>query len=400
MQIRKTCLIISLLALSGCSLFPVSGPQGRSIRNSSTVSINLEKQVGYKGAGLQYAMLKINQGLLHYMVEKPLNAKLTTSHAWPVQTAEGAAPDDILISVGDTLTVTIYEAMSGGLFVASDANLRSGNFIALPAQTITSSGNITVPYAGNIAVANKTVQAVEQHIIQKLKNRAIDPQVVVTINQRGGSEISVLGAVNNAQRYALNFNGEKILDAVARSGGPSAPGHEVLITLQRDGKESTTYFDELVLNPENNIYLKPNDTIYLYREPPYFMMFGAAGLTGKFNFDQRKLSLADALANADGLRDLQADPADVYVFREEKREFVQDIDGITMLENLLEKDIVPTVYHLDMREPEGLFFAQNFVIENKDVIHIGNAETVEVLKLVGLINPSATTTINTRAAND
>ena len=36
-------------------------------------------------------------------------------------------------------------------------------------------------------------------------------------------------------------------------------------------------FGALVYEPANNIYVHPNDTIYLYREPQTFLTFGALG---------------------------------------------------------------------------------------------------------------------------
>ena len=48
-------------------------------------------------------------------------------------------------------------------------------------------------------------------------------------------------------------------------------------TLQRGKKKATVYFQKLVREPSNNIYVLPSDTIYVYREPHAFMAFGASG---------------------------------------------------------------------------------------------------------------------------
>jgi polysaccharide export outer membrane protein len=48
------------------------------------------------------------------------------------------------------VSVTIFEAEAGGLFVPSEAGARPGNFVTLPEQIVDSNGNITVPYAGTI----------------------------------------------------------------------------------------------------------------------------------------------------------------------------------------------------------------------------------------------------------
>ena len=66
----------------------------------------------------------------------------------------------------DAVSVTIFEAEAGGLFLPSEA----GNFITLPEQTAHSNGNITVPYAGTIRAAGRTPLEVQQAIIEALRS--------------------------------------------------------------------------------------------------------------------------------------------------------------------------------------------------------------------------------------
>ena len=89
----------------------------------------------------------------------------------------GPVPE-IKVGVGDTVQVTLFEAQAGGLFIPTDAGARPGNFVALPNQTVDSKGYITVPYAGQVRVLNRGTPAIQQDIVDKLKNRAIEPQAV------------------------------------------------------------------------------------------------------------------------------------------------------------------------------------------------------------------------------
>ena len=63
-------------------------------------------------------------------------------------------PMQIKFGIGDTVSVTIFEAAAGGLFIPSEAGVRPGNFVQIPNQNVDIRGNISVPYAG-------TVRAVE-----------------------------------------------------------------------------------------------------------------------------------------------------------------------------------------------------------------------------------------------
>ena len=72
----------------------------------------------------------------------------------------------ITLGVGDVVSVTIFEAEAGGLFVPSEAGARPGNFVTLPEQIVDSNGNITVPYAGTIPAAGRTLSEVQQAIAE------------------------------------------------------------------------------------------------------------------------------------------------------------------------------------------------------------------------------------------
>ena len=77
----------------------------------------------------------------------------------------------ITLGIGDVVSVTIFEAEAGGLFLPSEAGARPGNFVTLPDQIVDSDGNITVPYAGTIRAAGRTPLEVQQAIIEALTRR-------------------------------------------------------------------------------------------------------------------------------------------------------------------------------------------------------------------------------------
>src|SRR3954469_4780449 len=90
-------------------------------------------------------------------------------------------PAPVLFGIGDTVSVTIFEAAAGGLFIPIEAGVRPGNFVTLPDQTVDNDGNISVPYAGTIAAGGRTNVEVQNDIIARIGNRAIEPQVVVAL---------------------------------------------------------------------------------------------------------------------------------------------------------------------------------------------------------------------------
>ena len=128
---------------------------------------------------------------------------------------------NIKFGVGDVVSTTIFEATAGGLFIPLEAGLRPGNFVALPDQIVDNNGNITIPFAGVINAAGRTNVQVQNEIVDKIKNRAIEPQVIVSLAQQRTSLITVVGAVNTPLRFAVPATGagDRVLDAITRAGG-------------------------------------------------------------------------------------------------------------------------------------------------------------------------------------
>lgn len=331
---------------------------------------------------LPYALVKVTPEVMSVLASATPGFLGTFSDRRP--------PQEIKFGIGDVVSVTIFEAAAGGLFIPSEAGVRPGNFVQLPNQAIDSTGNISVPYAGAIRAVDRTPAEVQRSIVDALRNRAIEPQVVVALVEQRTSLISVLGEVNTPARFPASAAGEKLLDEITRAGGPKGQGFDTWVMLEREGKRATVPFGALVYDPRNNIYARPNDTIYVYREPQTFVAFGAAGQQGQFNFDAWRISLSEAVGKAGGLNDTLADPAAVFLYRGETRAVAERL-GIDV--SKFASPIIPVVYNVNFRDPAGYFFATSFQVRNKDVVFASNATAVEQAKIMNYIR-LVTATVN------
>ncbi len=350
----------ALLFTGGCAAFPVDGPESWDVRAGQ-----------HDPQSLPYALVKITPQVLDVLANNlPRIANVF---------ADNSPPKDITYGVGDTVTVTIFEAAAGGLFIPAEASVRPGNFITLPTQPVDSRGNISIPYAGDIRAAGRTQVQVQQEIVNALKNRAIEPQAVVSLVEQKTSLISVLGDVNGPSRFPASHAAEHLLDAITRAGGPKNQGYDEWIMLEREGRRALAPFGALVYEPVNDIYVHPNDTIFLYNEPQTFLAFGASGTQGSFPFDAWRISLAEAVAKAGGLLDSQADPAAVFLYRGETRDVATQL-GIDC--SKFQGPIIPVIYNVNLRDPAGYFMATKFEMRSKDVIYVSNAVSVEISKVI------------------
>lgn len=360
------------LGAAGCTILPTSGPAGEDVKAGQPLDPE----------GLPFALVRLT----------PESVQVLASYAPRLfgYFTDRRPPREIRFGIGDVLSVTIFEAAAGGLFIPSEAGVRPGNFISLPNQAVDSRGNISVPYAGGIRAQGRTPAEVQQAIVDALKNRAIEPQVVVALVEQRTSMISVLGEVNTPVRYPASASGENLLDAITRAGGPKGQGFDTWVMLERSGRRATVPFGALVYEPSNNVFVHPNDLIYVYREPQTFVAFGASGAQGQFNFEAWRISLAEAMAKAGGLNDSLADPAAVFIYRGETREVAERL-GIDTTK--FDGPVIPVVYNLNLRDPSGFFLATKFQIRNKDVIYTSNALAVERAKLMQYIR-LVTATVN------
>jgi polysaccharide biosynthesis/export protein len=280
----------------------------------------------------------------------------------------------------------LFESAAGGLFIPLEGAARPGNFVTLPPQQVDNQGNISVPYAGAIRAQGRTPAEVQAAIVAALKDGAQEPQAVVTLADQRASSITVLGDGVGSLRFPASASGDRILDAIARAGIRS-PSFDLWVMLERNGRRETVPFGALVYEPQNNIYLRPRDTIFIYTEPQTFLAFGATGSQAasaggnnrQFTFGAWRISLAEGIGRAGGVADAQADPASIFLYRGETREVAQLL-GIDC--RPYPGPIIPVIYNLNLRDPAGFFLASKFQMRNKDVIYASNALSVESSKFL------------------
>jgi polysaccharide export outer membrane protein len=61
-------------------------------------------------------------------------------------------------------------------------------------------------------------------------------------------------------------------------------------------------------------------------------------------------------------------------------------------------DRIPTIYHVNLRDPSGMLLASGFQMRTKDVMYVANAKVVDYYKLLTLINNTSATVSNTATA--
>ncbi|HZT87276.1 MAG TPA: polysaccharide biosynthesis/export family protein [Stellaceae bacterium] len=363
-------LLLGAAALAGCSLLPTAGPSLRDIEAQEP-----------KGGPPRFALIEIDARSVAALRAVPVED-------FKERFAKFGLPPKPTIGVGDTVAVAIWEAAAGGLFASApgDAPAAGAHSIALPEQVVDADGAITVPFAGRIAVDGLEPAQVQQAIAHRLADKAIDPQVIVRVVKSVANTATVTGEVQGGGRMPLSPKGDRLLEVIAAAGGARAPVYETFVRLSRRGVTATMPMQTLVSEPAENIYAWPGDVMTLVRAPKSFSVFGAAGTNAEVNFGSDRMNLAEALAKAGGLQDARSDPAGVFLFRHERPEAVRALGPRAAGPVPDPDDSVPVVYRLDLTKPDSYFLAQDFPVEDKDLIYVANARFTELQKFFGLLS--------------
>ena len=360
--------VVASMIVAGCSSLPTAGPTTSDVKHQEI-----------KDTEVRFDLVDIDDNVV---------AALLASRGENFHTRfkKYGRPPQPRIGVGDSVVVSIWEAAGGGLFGASPTDHVSAGSrsVTIPEQIVGRDGGISVPFADRVPAAGRLPIEVQKTIEQRLQEKAIEPQVIVTVTKSLSNSVTVAGEVVSGARVPLSLKGDRLLDLIAAAGGARAPVYETFVRLSRDSITATIPMEALVSDPAENIYAYPGDVLTLVRLPQSFTVFGATGLNTQVNFTAEKMTLVEGLAKAGGLLDLRSDPAGVFLFRFEPPGIVKTL-GRPQLGTGPEGSS-PVVYRLDLSDAKSYFLAQRFPIHDKDIIYVANADLNELQKFFTLLN--------------
>jgi polysaccharide export outer membrane protein len=290
------------------------------------------------------------------------------------------------VGAGDVLEVSIWEATPATLFGA--APMSTSNAIAtsrpttLPEQPIDDDGFIFVPFAGRVPAAGKTLQAIEADIVERLANKANQPEVLVRMTHNVSSNATVVGEVNASTRVPLVPGNERLLDALAAAAGVRQPVNKMTIQVTRASNVYSLPLETIIRDPRQNVPLQPGDVVTALFQPYSFTALGATGKNEEVNFETQGITLAQALARSGGLVDARSNPRGVFVFRFEPKTALTWPHEPVMT---TAEGMVPAVFRIDLSDPASFFLIQSFPIENRDILYVSNAPITEIQKFLNVI---------------
>lgn len=385
--LKRGCLVAiggGLLLLAGCNSLPDSGPTEAQVKHS---------QRDPKKNNLGYGIVQISPELVALLQSKapPLFSSFDAETAG---SASHASNDTV--GPGDVLQISIYEVGSA-IFSPSSATMAastaggtnamptSSTASSLPPVNVDGSGNIEIPFAGQIHVTGMTTNDVSLAIAARLRQKSMAPQVVVRIVSDIANSVMVYGGVRHPSRITLTPNQERILDVIALAGGEdhtSQSDEDYTVRLIRNEQVAELPLKTIENDPQQNIVMQPGDRVQLVFQPRSYTVFGASGQVTQTQFSTPTLTMAEAISRVGGPIDSRADPNAVYLFRFESADVLRHL-GMPIDENATTG---PVIYQLDMMNPSNYFLADKFMMRDRDLLYVANSSSNKFYKFFGLIS--------------
>ncbi len=342
------------LALVACTL-PRSGPTAGEIRRASDLE--------------QYNM--------HVVTVTPTIAVAARSNealALGEEFVRAGAISPDAIAAGDRLSVAVWENVDSGLLAGVGQKVTFLNEIQ-----VNQSGDIYVPYAGQIDAAGLTPAELRGRITEILAVQTPDPQVEVRRVAGDGATVSVLGDVAVPGVYPIEAPTRRLSAMLARAGGVNVVPDVAQVKIERGGRTGRIWLQDLYDNPRLDIALRPSDRIIVETDRRSFTALGASEQQSRVNFTKRDMTAIEAIAAAGGLDGRTADPTGVFVFRQEPSSIANAVLGRS---DLVGEQRV--AYVINLTQPDGLFSAREFIIRDEDTVYITEAPFAAWTRVLGV----------------
>lgn len=337
-------LALCVLMLAGCAVIP-------------------------RGAGLQSEVLSAQdqtdaQGRPEFTIEVVTRDNLAVFASWPTINAESFRwinrldqPNSRIIAPGDKVTVTLWSTEENGLLMSPGQR-----FTTLPEMQVSSGGTVFLPYIGSQRISGMSPERARERIQEEYLAVSPSVQTQLSLVEGRGRTVSLVGGVGAPGAYPLADNDVTILQMISQAGGISAALNNPQVRLQRNGSMYGVSADRLLNSPQLDTTLEGGDKIFIETDDRSFLSLGAAGSEAVHPFPKDHLSALEALSIIGGVSDTRADAKGILILRR--------YPANTITADRRGPDHPRTVFTLDLTTADGLFSADQFAIENGDLVYV------------------------------
>ncbi len=278
------------------------------------------------------------------------------------------------IGIGDLVMVVVW----GHVELTNPMGERSSTNIQDLGRLVREDGTIFFPYMGLVDVAGKTVEEVRDELQRGLAPFVASPQVDVRVVGFRSKRAYITGEVREPGTLPLEDAPITVMDAINASGGFTDVADRRRAVLTRGEDQIELDILNLYATGSGDLLLRDNDVLHIpdNRANRVFMV-GELQSQVAVPLRDGRLTLAEAIAEVEGLDLSRANTAELYVIRGIP---VRNRDGVV-------EGIRPEVFRLDARQAPALLLADGFELEPRDVVFVSASPLVRFNRVVAQYVP-------------
>jgi polysaccharide export outer membrane protein len=187
-------------------------------------------------------------------------------------------------------------------------------------------------------------------------------------------KVQVTGEVKSPGPLAISDVPLTLLDAITRSGGSTNVADIQRVRLTRNNQLYVLDANSLLDRGDTrqNVMLQAGDIINVPdRVDSRVFVMGEVKTPQTVSMLRGKLTIADALTQATGILDTDANPRQIYVLR-----------------GMKDHPTTPEVYRLDMTQPNAIMLSSQFQLQPLDVVYVGTALSTTFNRIIQQVLPA------------
>ena len=281
---------------------------------------------------------------------------------------ELTTPNGSTLSTGDNTTQTLAGAVQQPYTTALPGQADPYG------QTVAPDGTIFFPFVGRMQAAGKTVSDIRSELATRLVPYIRNPQVDVRVLSFRSQKVQVTGEVKSPGPLAISDVPLTLVDAITRSGGSTSIADIQRVRLTRNKQLYVLDANSLLDRGDTrqNVMLQAGDIINVPdRVDSRVFVMGEVKNPQTVSMLRGRLTIADALTQATGILDTDANPRQIYVLR-----------------GMKDHPTTPEVYRLDMTQPNAIMLSSQFQLQPLDVVYVGTALSTTFNRVIQQVLPA------------
>ena len=303
---------------------------------------------------------------------RKINAAQASS-ALPAQTLGlFGKPTAYRVGPGDVLQIVVWDHPELAAALGQPPqNARASD--AMPGFLIDEHGDIQFPYAGTVHVAGKDAAAIQKELHSRLSKVYQKPEVTVRVASFRASQVYIDGEVRTPGAQSFNDIPMSLTMAISQGGGFSENADRSRVNLVRNGVTYQINIDDLIKRGRNpsDIYLQAGDLLHVAsREDSGVYVMGEVNKPATIlPMRNGSLTLSQAISDSGSFDSNTAAARQLFVIRNSTSD-------------------APQVYHLDATSPVSMVLANQFELQPKDVVYVGQGGLVRFNRVLNLLLPA------------